>query len=234
MPVKKKNAVGLKFSRWVVVSEAENDRSGNRRVEARCECGKMKVVYLAHLVNGTSSSCGCFIKEKSTKHGDSNSKEYAAWWHMLSRCSATTPEKDKNRAYREKGISVCDRWNPSKGGSYLNFLIDVGRCPSRDYSLDRIDSAGDYFPENCRWVDKHLQAYNKGTYKNNKSGCKGVFWCKQKRKWVVFLWFRGVKRYGGQFDKIEDAISKRKDLEKETELLVESSLPWIDSFERCP
>lgn len=83
MPVKKELVEGLKFGRWTIIRNLESGKGGNRRVEAECVCGKIKAVYLAHLKNGTSSSCGCFIKEKHTKHGDSKTKEHSAWWHMM-------------------------------------------------------------------------------------------------------------------------------------------------------
>jgi hypothetical protein len=45
--------------------------------------------------------------------------------------------------------------------SFENFLTDLGPKPSPKHSLDRINPAGNYEPENCRWITIKEQQNNK-------------------------------------------------------------------------
>ena len=47
-------------------------------------------------------------------------------------------------------VKVCARWNPAKGGSFQNFLEDLGVRPD-GATLGRLGDVGDYKPSNCRW-----------------------------------------------------------------------------------
>lgn len=70
------------------------------------------------------------------------------------------PKNNRYKRYGLLGITVCDRWNPLKGGSFENFLEDMGPCPSGS-SLDRRDLSKNYDKENCRWANDIEQANNK-------------------------------------------------------------------------
>lgn len=80
--------------------------------------------------------------------------EYHAWLGLRQRCN--NPSNKRYPLYGGRGITVCDEWN----NSFLSFLSDMGRRPSKNHSLDRIDNNGGYCKENCRWATKLQQSNN--------------------------------------------------------------------------
>lgn len=70
---------------------------------------------------------------------------------MLSRCY--DPKCTEFRWYGARGVTVCDRWNPSRGGSFENFYADMGNPPTSRHQIDKDILGGDcYSPEKCLWV----------------------------------------------------------------------------------
>lgn len=115
----------------------------------------------AHIIRKSSTGLcvQCMRKQPKTKrHGLTRTSTHNSWCNMRRRCY-----KEGNNRYEYyglNGITVCDRWNPDKGGSFDNFLEDMGECPE-GLSLERVDLALGYYKENCIWADDITQANNK-------------------------------------------------------------------------
>lgn len=106
-------------------------------------------------MSSTQYSQGCC----KFKHGESSnpSPEYTAWRGMTNRClNENDPTYER---YGKRGISVCPQWLGDEG--FANFLSSMGRRPSPDHSVDRINNLGNYEPGNCRWATDSMQCRNR-------------------------------------------------------------------------
>lgn len=166
-----KVSAGMRFGRWLVISAATSrfyrDKSKASLVErkhwhCRCDCGTERDVSELNLKNGRSAGCGCSNVEASVeanlRHGETlggkSTSEYTAWKAMHSRCR--NPNNKRFEHYGGRGIDVCERWRV-----FENFLTDMGRRPTSQHSLDRIDNDLGYEPGNCRWAIPHVQMTNR-------------------------------------------------------------------------
>lgn len=89
-------------------------------------------------------------------HGMAGTPTYVSYQEMLKRCYDESVIRYPN--YGGRGITVCGRWRES----FKAFLDDMGVKPE-GFSLDRINTDGNYEPSNCRWADAKTQANNKTT-----------------------------------------------------------------------
>lgn len=171
--------IGTRFTRLVAVSETRKVMPNGRLLSAWlmvCDCGKEKVCASQNLKGGRQKSCGCLRAEKSsdtkTIHGAQKTgqrwPEYSIWSAMKRRC--LNPKSKFFRYYGGRGITVCDRWAFGANGltGFQCFVNDMGRRPSPELSIDRIEVNGNYEPGNCRWATKKEQHDNRRPFVQTK------------------------------------------------------------------
>lgn len=86
-------------------------------------------------------------------HGMSGTPTYKSWLKMKERCH--DPNATQWKWYGGNGITVCERWH-----RFENFYADMGLRPHGRFSIDRIDTNGNYEPGNCRWATHQEQIDN--------------------------------------------------------------------------
>lgn len=143
-----------------------------------CSCGNVTQVAAIKLRIGTTRSCGCLWMrggKSRPKHGMSHTLEYSTWQGMIQRC-----HKAGSLAYEQygnRGITVCAGWR----ASFISFYADMGKRPSSEHSIDRIDNEKGYWCghcneciekghiANCRWATDIEQ-------NNNTRSCRLITW----------------------------------------------------------
>ena len=231
---KKIDLTGQRFGRLIVLREGNGKRSsaGIRKVTwiARCDCGNIIETTSVNLLAGDTKSCGCLksdiVKERNKSlrgrnKYDLESYSYAVGWTG----NGTMWKFDK----ADFDLIKDYRWNISTDWHYIMAHLPDNHDKSvyfhrlimgvqnEDYKLIQVDHIdGDTLNccrSNLRIVSAADNAKNKRRYKNNKSGVTGVYWSKDKRKWISCICDRPRHYLFSSFDDYEEAVMQRKEWE---------------------
>lgn len=195
---------GQRFGRLLVLARAGTNSSRKVVWRCQCDCGSIAERTAGDLVTGNSVSCGCYLKERITKHGGWKRASYNTWRAMLRRCNNPN-DKDYPR-YGAVGVTVCAAWH-----DYATFAADMGE-PVGAETLDRIDPYGNYEPKNCRWASLPSQARNTRLRADSRSGYTGVH--QRGKRWLAEITVARKKYYAPLKATLEEAVAARKELER--------------------
>lgn len=149
-------------------------------VQVNCKtCEKTFLVPKYRLKHGQGKFCSRICQWESRKgivfnktHGLSNTRFFKIWQAMRRRVN------DKNyrnyARYGGKGIKVCERWykfENFRDDMYESYVEHFNRYGAKDTSIDRIDNAGNYEPNNCRWATLVEQRRNTSVYRETCTVC---------------------------------------------------------------
>ena len=136
------------------------------------------------------------------------------YYHMKQRCY------DKNnpgyKYYGAKNIIICKEWL-SDINNFYKWAFENGY--KNNLTIERININGNYCPENCKWITKTEQGYNKRNSRlytiNKETKCLSE-WCKLYN--INYFLVRGRLKRGID---IKEALTKPIDVKKRNKLYKE-------------
>lgn len=167
--MKKEDLTGKRFGnltviKWLEMSERNKDYRYYPYL-CLCECGNYVQAKRDDLIKGNKVSCGCVhekysnsSKHTALKHGKSGTRIYGIWSMMCDRCR--NPNNKNYCDYGGRGVVVCEEWLGKNGfQNFYNWAISNGY--EEHLTIDRIDTNGNYEPQNCRWATMKVQGRNR-------------------------------------------------------------------------
>lgn len=200
-----KDITGIKKNKLTPLKRTgERGVSGDFMWECLCDCGNKVEVAIGRIQSGSAYSCGC--ETRRGKHRMTDTPTYRSWIKL---CSRTRSE-----AYAEwhGDVEVCDRWDTTKGGSFANFLEDMGERPEGK-TINRINGAKIYSKETCEWATLSVQSFDQKRPNSNTSGKTGVRFREDRGTWVAIINYQNKKIHLGTYQTFEEAVKVREEAE---------------------
>lgn len=162
---KKIDLTSQRFGRLIVIKELKERRNKQIYWLCKCDCGNECEIIGNSLKQGHTKSCGCLQIELTAQRFRKYDSSTETLRHVLSsikqRC--LNPKNSDYYLYGGRGITICKEWLDSVNGVALFVHWSLENGYKKGLSIDRIDNSKGYSPDNCRWVDNHIQGRNKRT-----------------------------------------------------------------------
>ena len=189
--------------------------------ECECDCTNIISVSSASLSTGNTKSCGCLHSESMRMMGESlrNLNEYDLTGEYGIGYTSKGEEfyfdledfdliKNYTWGYNEDGYVLT---HPFGETVRMNMLV-MGSNGEKDVD-HRNHIHHDNRKSNLRVCEHFENIIHSKTYSNNTSGRKGVYWDKNRNKWMAILTHNKKTEHLGRFDNFEDAVKAREDAE---------------------
>ena len=144
------------------------------------------------------------MKHGKAKRGEKTSL-YNVWIMMRHRCRCETCKDFKY--YGGRGIDCCKEWDDFSRFEEWALLNGY----EEGLEIDRVDNSRGYDPNNCRWVSKSVNEYNRGIFKNNTTGRTGV--ARKGKKYIAYIDKNKKRMNLGTFGTVEEAAAARETAE---------------------
>ena len=207
MRIKWNEQIGKTINNFKILDvKRENNRT---KVKTICpRCNKEFWIRAEHIK--TQKSCGCLAKETMFKSKDLSGKKFGK----------LLVQKDTGKRYKHNGAIIwkckCDCGNTCEvtSSDLKKGAVRSCGCIRKDWQHKHGKDIGEKAKEDCIEGTK-IRNLTAKIAKNNTSGIKGVFWDKNRNRWVAQIWFKQKKYYLGRYEEKEDAALARKEAEKQ-------------------
>lgn len=219
-----KDLTGQRFGYLTVVKRAEDYVSPKGyhivRWLCKCDCGNEIIVLGNNLIKHSTESCGCLRKNTSSiVHKKYNTYDLSGEYGI-----GYTSKDEEFYFDLEDYDKIKDYyWWKNDSGYILTVLEKVSGKQKRmrlhnfligEFNIDhRNNNKVDNRKSNLRKATISQNTMNRAIRNDNTSGCTGVYWNKQRNKWVAKIIVNKKQIHLGFFDKLEDAIKARKNAE---------------------
>ena len=196
------NLVGKRYGKLIVKELLPSNGSGHRRWLCQCDCGNIHEATTGNLKSGHATNCGC------GKSPDLSGQKFG---QITVIC--------RSESKRKRGNRLVVEWKCQ---------CDCGAIVYR--TTDQLTNEKDRMCADCSHKNSVEQAFKGAGFEQgtqiskiremkltaaNTSGCRGVYWHKRQKTWVVRLVFNGKHMNFGSFSSFEDAVKARQRAEEE-------------------
>ena len=181
--------------------EYPTDKSRQRTRYGIYECEDCKThirIQQAVVKRGQKSCKSCSLTDRVLTHGKYKHKLYSVYTNQKHRCSDKgSYGKIAGRIFSEEFLDF---------NVWLEYIEGLDDAYKEQYSIDRIDNNKGYERGNLRWASKSVQTRNTArSYKNNKSGYRGVYSYKNTDKFYCQITVDSNRKHLGIYNTKEEA-----------------------------
>lgn len=206
--------IGEKFGRMEIIGLLPDKITKSGKIETQvlcqCDCGNIKPVIYRSLRYGSTTSCGCYMKEAvSLKNREYNKYYIDGYITKMYDNRGNYTLIDTEDIERLKSYYFIKDTNGYWSTCHKNiklhrFLMD---CPN-DMVVDHIS----HDKSDNRKCNLRVCTVRQNNMNNKR---KGYYYNKTERKWIVMCYKDGKRYYGGRYSTEEDAKRVSKELRDE-------------------